>query len=90
MKHLTPETRAILLQQANQRAHDLTVFFFVGGLLLAALFTLIWFAVTYPQTTRRHFAKLKARAERNRARLTAQDVLARANCTATNRVLDRD
>lgn len=84
MKHLTPETRAILLQQANQRAHDLTVFLFVGGLLLATLFTLIWFAVTYPQATRRHFAKLIARAERNRTSRTLPSAL------TTNRVLDRE
>lgn len=65
MKPLTPHARAVLLQEANQSAYDMTVFFFVGALLIIAFWTLVRALL---RAENRRCLRLAAEAETNHLR----------------------
>ena len=83
MKHLTPKTRALLLQQANERAYHLTIAF----AWFALFFVLGAVVLFYRHALKRHYKNMRAKAERNRQHLTVA-VLTSRQPVPLDRVLD--
>lgn len=76
MNHLAPHARAVLLQAANQRLHDLTWIIVVGALLIVAFWTLVR---AFLSAENRRYAHLRAQAETNHLRALCAPYAARVS-----------